>query len=155
MAASSSMQRHRTQITSDLFLEIKVTACQSSFWDQVEWESRIMDLLELCDAIMSTWTKMNNVSSMVLNLYHEEFRSLPGTSEVYPERGQWVYSQSEMLKIIQDIADFVSAFRPVLLCSSFYSHSLPIWHHKHSTLYETYKIILENHDTSIHPSIFF
>ncbi len=110
MATSSRiMQRHKTQIISDWFLEHdnEVTLLKwppqspdlnpiEHLWDVVEQEICIMDaqptnLQQLCDAIMSIWPKsLRNVSNTLLNICHEELRQFwrqkgvqPGTSKVY------------------------------------------------------------------------
>ncbi len=96
---------HKAQIISDWFLEhdneftLLKWPPQSPdlnpiehLWDVVEREIHIMDvqmtnLQQLCDAIMTIWTKISNT---LLNQCHEELRPLwrqkgvrPGTSKVY------------------------------------------------------------------------
>ncbi len=99
---------YKAQIISDWFLEHdnEFTLLQwppqspdlnpiKQLWDVVEREICIMDvqptnLQQLCDAIMSIWTKTRNVSNTLLNLCHEELRQFwrqkevqSGTSKVY------------------------------------------------------------------------
>ncbi len=100
---------HKAQIISDWFLEhdneftLLKWPPQSPdlnpiehLWDVVEREIHIMDvqptnLQQLCDAIMSIWTKIQkrNVYNTFLNICHEELRQFwrqrgvqPGTSKV-------------------------------------------------------------------------
>ncbi len=100
---------HKAQIISDWFpwtwqwVHFTQMASQSPdinpiehIWDVVEREIRIMDvqltnLQQLCDAILSIWTKISEeCSNTLLNLCHEELRQFwrqkwvqPGTSKVY------------------------------------------------------------------------
>ncbi len=100
---------HKTQIISDWFLEhdneftLLKWPPQSPdlnpiehLWELVEREIRIMDvqptnLQQLCDVIMSIWTKISEECfNTLLNLCHEELRQFwrqkgvqPGTSKVY------------------------------------------------------------------------
>ncbi len=100
---------HKAQIISDWFLEhdYEFTLLKwppqspdlnpiEHLWDVVEREIHIMDvqptnLLQLHDAIMSIWTKIQkrNVYNTLLNICHEELRQFwrqrgvqPGTSKV-------------------------------------------------------------------------
>ncbi len=110
MATSSRiMHLHKAQIISDWFLEhdneftLLKWPPQSPdlnpiehLWDVVEREIHIMDvqptnLQQLCDAIMSIWTKIQkrNVYNTFLNICQEELRQFwrqrgvqPGTSKV-------------------------------------------------------------------------
>ncbi len=55
-------------------------------WDVVEREIHIMDLLQLCNAIMSIWPKsLRNVSNTLLNLCHEDLRQFWRQNGVQPD----------------------------------------------------------------------
>ena len=91
MATFSRIMRHVIKLESSLEHDNEFTVLKwppqspdlnpiEHLWDVVEREIRIMDvqptnLRQLCDAIMSIWTKLSEeCSSTLLNLCHEELR---------------------------------------------------------------------------------
>ncbi len=98
---------HKAQIISDWLLEhdIEFTLLKwppqspdlnpiEHLWDVVEREIRIMDvqttnLQQLCDAIMSIWTKISEEClNTLLNIWHEELRKF--------WRQKWVQTSTSM-----------------------------------------------------------